>query len=423
MPGDSAIEVNPKNDLLAQHFPKLTRLSLSEHHPVTTAAEVEPANLAGLASTVPDFLLLNGTIHYAQDIQGLLEQLYRSLSPKTRIILIYYNALWHPLAKLATWLGIRSQLPEQNWIANKDIDNLCRLAEFEIVRHDNRVLLPIWIPLLSELVNRYLAPLPLFRWACLINIAIVRPKKPMIWAYPPSVSVVVAARNEAGNIPKLLERLPKMGPADELILVEGGSSDDTWNEILKIQTQYRGQINILASRQDGKGKGDAVRKGFSLATKEILMILDADMTVPPEELPRFYTAILRNHGEFINGSRLVYPIEREAMRFFNILGNWFFAAIFSFLLGQRFKDTLCGTKALTRENYEKLVKCRAYFGDFDPFGDFDLIFGAARMGLQITELPVHYKERTYGNTNIQRWRHGAILLAMTWFAARKLKFL
>jgi glycosyltransferase involved in cell wall biosynthesis len=181
--------------------------------------------------------------------------------------------------------------------------------------------------------------------------------------------------------------------------------------------------HILAAKQDGKGKGDAVRKGYGMATKDVLMILDADLTVPPEDLPKFYEPICSGKAEFVNGSRLVYPMEKQAMRFLNMLGNRFFAAAFSFVLGQRFKDTLCGTKVLTRENYLRLAANRSFFGDFDPFGDFDLIFGAARMGLRVVEVPITYKERTYGTTNISRWRHGAMLLAMLVFASRKMKFI
>ena len=187
--------------------------------------------------------------------------------------------------------------------------------------------------------------------------------------------------------------------------------------------KYKDSRTILCGQQEGKGKGDAVRKGFGMATKDILMILDADMTVPPEDLPRFYDAIRTNKGEYINGSRLVYPMEKEAMRFCNIIGNKFFAAAFSFVLGQQFRDTLCGTKVLTKTNYEKLAYHRAYFGDFDPFGDFDLIFGAARMGLKIVEVPITYRERKYGDTNISRWSHGVILLKMLIFAARRIKFI
>ena len=239
----------------------------------------------------------------------------------------------------------------------------------------------------------------------------------------PSVSIVVPARNEAGNIDSIINRLPKMGPDDELIFIEGGSKDETWSRICDAQAQYADVKNIVVARQDGTGKGDAVRKGFALAHNEILMILDADLTVPPEDLPKFYMAITSGKGEFINGSRLVYPMEKRAMRFLNLVANKFFAVAFSFVLGQRFKDTLCGTKVISRDNYRRLARHRAYFGEFDPFGDFDLIFGAARMALRIVEVPITYRERTYGETNISRWRHGALLIAMLGFAARRLKFI
>jgi hypothetical protein len=111
------------------------------------------------------------------------------------------------------------------------------------------------------------------------------------------------------------------------------------------------------------------------------------------------------------------------MRFLNIFANKFFAVAFSYVLGQRFKDTLCGTKVLSRAYYQRLAGTRDFFGNFDPFGDFDLLFGAARLGLKIVEIPVHYRERMYGTTNIQRWRHGLILLRMLVFAARRMKFL
>jgi glycosyltransferase involved in cell wall biosynthesis len=238
-----------------------------------------------------------------------------------------------------------------------------------------------------------------------------------------AVSVIIPCRNEAGNIEAIIRRTPQMGPDDELIFIEGGSTDNTWDTICELKTKYERARNIRVDRQEGKGKGDAVREGFALAEKEILMILDADLTVPPEELPRFYKALISDKGEFINGSRLVYPMEKQAMKFFNVLGNKFFAVMFSFVLGQRFRDTLCGTKVLTRANYLKLAAHRKYFGEFDPFGDFDLIFGAARMTLRIVEVPVHYRERTYGETNIQRWRHGVILLRMLRFAAARIKFL
>jgi len=239
----------------------------------------------------------------------------------------------------------------------------------------------------------------------------------------PSVSVIVPARNEAGNIENAVLRLPVMGPDDELIFVEGNSSDNTWEKIQEVQKKYGSSRRLIIAQQTGKGKGDAVRKGFSLASKDILMILDADLTVPPEDLPKFYDAIVSGHGEFINGSRLVYPMEGQAMRFLNMLTNKFFAMAFSFVLGQHFKDTLCGTKVLTRRQYTRLAEHRKFFGEFDPFGDFDLLFGAARLGLKIVEVPIRYRDRVYGTTNISRWRHGFLLLKMLLFAALRIRFI
>jgi glycosyltransferase involved in cell wall biosynthesis len=242
-------------------------------------------------------------------------------------------------------------------------------------------------------------------------------------ALPKCVSVIVPARNEAGNIRPLLERIPKLGEKTEVIFVEGNSTDDTWDVVQKTVAEYAGPHTVSCCKQAGRGKGDAVRLGFSKATGDILMILDADISVPPEELPRFVDLLARQQCEFANGSRLVYPMEKQAMQFLNMLANKAFGWLFTYLLGQRLRDTLCGTKVLRRDDYEKIAAHRAYFGDFDPFGDFDLLFGAARLNLKITDVPVHYKQRTYGSTNISRFRHGLLLLRMCAFAARKIKFI
>jgi hypothetical protein len=374
----------------------------------------------------PDYLVLSGLIHYERDIQTLLDELRSKCEPHTRLVLTYYSALWKPLATLASKLRWRRKLPEANWLAHEDIRNLLELSDFELVRVEQKVLMPLYVPLVSKFCNQCLAPLPLFRLFCLVNIAVARPKAHAFErpdGAQPSVSIVVPARNEAGNIEAVVRRVPRMGPADEIIFIEGNSTDDTWQAIQAAQSRHGSERKILIGQQSGKGKGNAVRMGFALASNEILMILDADMTVPPEDLPKFYRAITQGQGEFINGSRLVYPMEKQAMRFFNLIANKFFAIAFSFLLGQRFKDTLCGTKVISRANYLHLAKNRSYFGDFDPFGDFDLIFGAARMALKIVEVPVCYRERVYGETNISRWRHGAILLTMVIFAARRIKFI
>jgi GT2 family glycosyltransferase len=384
---------------------------------------VTSANLQAMRDIASvDYFILNGNLHYLGDIQGYLQDLRAELSDRTRLIVVTYSSLWRPFIKLAVSLGWRRKTLESNWLDDKDIENFFRLADFELVRKDERVLLPFQVPLLSWLLNRYVAPLPIFRALAMVNLFVARPQPRQLRVGRPSVSVVVPARNEAGNIENIVNRVPVMGPDDELIFVEGGSSDDTWERIEAIKLKYPDR-QILSVKQDGKGKGDAVRKGYALASKDVLMILDADLTVPPEDLPKFYDAIASGKAEFINGSRLVYPMEKEAMRFLNLLGNRFFAAAFSFVLGQRFKDTLCGTKVMSRDNYVRLAANRSYFGEFDPFGDFDLIFGAARMGLRVIEVPITYRERTYGTTNISRWKHGAVLLVMLVFASRKLKFI
>jgi Glycosyl transferase family 2 len=407
-PKDQVVEIEPRSTGLGERF--------ANYRSVSNVAELK------MERRPPDYILLNGTIHYERDIQGMLNQLRDCLEGSERILFVYYSMLWKPLARFASKVGMRSRTPEQNWIAHEDLENFCYLTGLEIIRHDVKLLCPIPIPFVANFLNRYLAPLPFFRLFAMLNIVVARALKPPRETSP-SVSVIVPARNESGNIDDILARCPMMGPADEVIFVEGHSTDDTWEKIQQATSTYKGVHRLFLAQQKGRGKGDAVRLGFELATNDILMILDADLTTPPEDLPKFYQAIAANKAEFVNGSRLVYPMEKDAMRFFNILGNKFFATAFSFVLGQRFKDTLCGTKVLWRTDYKRLAAAREFFGDFDPFGDFDLLFGAARMGLKIVEIPVHYQERKYGTTNIQRWRHGWLLLCMLLFAARRLKFL
>jgi glycosyltransferase involved in cell wall biosynthesis len=180
---------------------------------------------------------------------------------------------------------------------------------------------------------------------------------------------------------------------------------------------------IKGMQQPGKGKADAVFTAFDAATGDVLMILDADLTVPPEQLTAFWQAIRSGKGEFVNGSRLVYRMEDEAMRSLNLIANKLFSIIFTWLLSQRFTDTLCGTKVLRRTDYIRLKAGRAYFGNFDPFGDFDLIFGASKLNLKVVEIPIRYANRTYGETQISRFRHGFMLLRMVLFAFRRIKAL
>ncbi|MGF1637550.1 MAG: glycosyltransferase [Cyclobacteriaceae bacterium] len=367
-----------------------------------------------------DVIVIPHTCGYFVDILAAFKAIHKLCHPRTKIIINYYNFLWEPALGFGEKIGVKKPSPKQNWLTNHDMRTFLMLAGFETYRHTMRVLWPVYIPLLSRLVNKYIARLPLINQLCLNQYCFARPaisKETDDY----SVSIVIPARNESGNLHNALERMPKFGTAMEIIFIEGNSTDDTWERVQELPAKYP-DWNIKIGQQDGKGKGDAVRKGFGMATGDILMILDADLTVAPEDLPSFYHAIASGKGEFINGARLVYPMEKNAMRFLNLLGNKFFSILFSWLLEQPVRDTLCGTKVIFRTDYEKLIKNRHFFGNFDPFGDFDLIFGAFKLNLKIVDLPVRYHERVYGDTNISRFSHGFLLLRMAAYAARKIKF-
>ena len=367
-----------------------------------------------------DYLIISDTLNLAADVQLLLERLHPLCHENTRLVFNFYSSLWRPVLSAAHRLGLKSSEPQSNWLASTDIANLLRLADWEMLRRQMRLLLPFKCLGLERFVNRWLAPLPGFRWLCLTVFCVARPL-PRPTTKKLSVSVIIPARNEGGNISAAIRRTPFMGAGTELIFVEGHSRDDTWAQIQR-GARENPHLKITCLQQIGHGKGDAVRMGFAAATGDILMILDADLTMPPEELPKFYDVLAGNRAEFVNGCRLVYPMEDQAMQFLNMCANKSFGLIFTWLMGQTVKDTLCGTKVLSRAHYEKLAAGRAYFGDFDPFGDFDLLFGAAKLNLKIADVPIRYRGRTYGSTNIQRWKHGWLLLRMVFFAARKLKF-
>jgi len=368
-----------------------------------------------------DFIILSDLVNDLWDVQTVFGEIGKIASPSTRLIINTYSRLWELPLAAAKSLRLATPSLVQNWLTCEDIDNLLHLAGFEVIRHWEEILFPLDWPIVTPFCNRYLIKLWPFNIFTLTHFITARRAATASCAVDPWVSVVVPARNEAGNIRQIIQRTPEMGRGTELVFVEGNSTDNTYEAIAAALPAYPSR-RCLLFRQEGQGKGDAVRMGFKKAGGDILMILDADMTVPPEDLPRFYNILVSGQGEFANGVRLVYPMEKEAMRFLNLLGNKFFSLAFSWLLGQPVKDTLCGTKALWRRDYERIAAGRSYFGDFDPFGDFDLLFGAAKLNLKIRDVPIRYRERTYGATNIRRWRHGWLLIRMMLFALRRMKF-
>jgi len=427
IPGDaSVLEIGcGAGDLLAQvRAARRVGIDLSPRQIAAARARVPDAEFHVQAGELLelngrfDYIIISDTLNLAADVQQLLDRLHGVSHENTRLVFNYFSSAWRPLLAVAGWIGLRSPQPQSSWISTADVRNLLQLSDWQPVFSQLRLLLPVRCLGLEVLLNRFLAPL--LGWFCLTVFCVARPARPR----PPAartVSVIIPARNEAGNIEAAVTRTPDMGAGTELIFVEGHSKDDTWAQIQRVQRENPGR-KIKIMQQTGKGKGDAVRLGFAAATGDILMILDADLTMPPEELPKFYDVLATGRAEFANGVRLVYPMDEEAMQFLNLCANKAFGLIFTWLLGQPVKDTLCGTKVLSRAHYERIAAHRAYFGDFDPFGDFDLLFGAAKLNLKIADVPIRYKERTYGTTNIQRWSHGWLLLRMVLFAARKLKF-
>jgi SAM-dependent methyltransferase len=391
--------------------------------PAQTFVRGDVENLEDVAEVEGEFdvIIMSDTVGSLDDCLETFRSLKRFCKPQTRVIVTYQSRIWEPLILLYAWLTTRQPVLLRNWLSSQDIANLLDLADFDVIKREWRILCPFRLFGLGSLINRYIATLPLIRKICLRNYVVARPQ-PRRPLGDLSTTIVIPCRNERDNIEAAIRRIPAFCTQREIIFVEGGSSDGTWERIQQVIAQYP-QFDIKALKQTGTGKGDAVRTGFAEARGDVLMILDADLTMPPEDLPKFYEALVSAKGEFINGSRLVYPMEKQAMRLLNLLANYIFAQLFTYLLNQRHTDTLCGTKALLRENYDEISRNRAYFGNFDPFGDFDLLFGASKLNLKTAEVPIRYAARVYGETQISRFRHGWLLLRMVCFAFMKLKAL
>ena len=407
----------------ARYYDAVWQLQPLAHDPRELLGKIEcpSKNVAEKVDAAPNWdsrpderhiALLNGNLNHHFDVEALLASVRAKCSRNTRVVAVVYNSYLRSIYTLATWLGLRLGEVPSTFLTQSDIENFAKLSGFEVVRVRPVGYFPVSLFGLGNLINAFFAALPVVRWLGLAQVLVLRPCVSDNRKY--SLSVVIPARNEKGNIENALKRLDSFHHAElEVIFVEGHSSDGTWEEIQRVASTYSQRFRIVTAQQTGKGKADAVRLGFPLATGDLLTILDADLTMPPEHLERFYLAYTKGLGDFVNGSRLVYPMEGEAMRFLNWLGNIFFAKALSTVLDVRIGDSLCGTKLMSRRDYLRFTAWRKDFGDFDPFGDFELIFPAAVLGLGIVDVPVRYLARTYGSTNIHRFHHGLILLKMT----------
>jgi hypothetical protein len=393
---------------------------------IATNRHPELLFIQGDAHSIPieatfDVIILSDLLNDVWEVQAVFDEVVRMSGHNTRILINLYNRLWEPALILAGKLNLARPNLYQNWLTVDDLSNLLYLSNLEVIRTWPEIILPVQIPIITSMFNKFVGRIWPFYHLALTHVLIARPTPEDRVDPEPPLSIVIPARNESGNIPEIFKRMPSFSSPTEIIFVEGHSEDDTYEVIQKhIFEERRWECRLLQQR--GKGKGDAVREGFEQASGDLLLILDADLTVPPEDLPRFVEVLVSRKAEFANGVRLVYPMQDEAMRFANLVGNKFFSLAFSWVLGQPIKDTLCGTKAIWRRDYKEIENNRAFFGDIDPFGDFDLLLGAAKLNLRIVDIPVRYRSRTYGTTNISRWHHGVLLFRMLFTAARKIKF-
>ena len=418
--GDTLASLKPSQGVGVDFSPAMIEVARKLHPELQFhAMDAEDAAMIANIGQTFDYILVHDTIGSLDDCQKFLELLHPFCTRSTRLVVGYFSHLWQPMLKVAELLKLRAPYPQQNVLAPADVVALARLADFDLVKAEQRVLMPLSMFGLGRVINRFISVLPGFRFFALRHYTVYRSMRA---AYDElrSATVVIPVRNERGNIEPAIQRIPQFCDDIEIIFIEGHSKDGTFEEIERIRAAYP-QKDIKAMRQPGTGKADAVFTAYDVARGDVLMILDGDLTVPPEELPKFWEALRSTKGEFINGSRLVYPLEDDAMRFLNLIANKLFSYMFSWLLNQRYTDTLCGTKVIRRSDYHRLKAGKAYFGDFDPFGDFDLIFGASKLSLKTVDLPIRYAARSYGETHISRFRHGLMLMRMVVFAFFKIK--
>jgi SAM-dependent methyltransferase len=367
-----------------------------------------------------DYILFNDIGDTVDVLQAL-----RNLRPlclrHTRLLVETYNHLWEPLVTFAEWIGMKVPRAEQNWLSTADIRNVMKLAGFEALETHWIVLLPKYVPLASTFLNRFCARLPFLKKLCMTQVVVARAVPPAVPKEELSVSVIIPCKNERGNVEDAVRRIPSLAGRTEIIFCDDQSTDGTADEVRRVQSCYP-EKDIRLEYGPGVCKSRNVWTGFDAAKGDVLMILDADLTTIPEELPYFVDVIVSGQAEFVNGSRLVYPVPKGAMNGSNMLGNKFFSVAFTYLLGQRVKDTLCGTKVLWRSDWERIKPLLGSWGTEDRWGDYELLFGAAKLKLKILDLPVHYQERIYGSTKMTKvFRNGLIMLKMCWHGFLKLK--
>lgn len=418
--GDLLANLKPSKGIGVDLSEKMVEVARQRHPSLTfVKGNVELATDISSLEGPFDYILMSDLVGHMFDAQMTLELIHKLMSRRTRLVITFHNSWWEPFMRLWIKIGRAMPRPTLNWFAFNELVDLLKLEEHDLVQWQRREISPIRLLGLGSIVNKFLAPLPGFNALCFRYYLVARSRR-SAEQRAAGVTLLIPCRNEKGNIEGCVKRSPEFGSFTELLFVEGNSSDGTYEECCRVRDTFP-ERRIRVLKQTGKGKGDAVRLGFHEAAGDIVMIVDSDLAVPPEYMPRIYRFLAEGGGEFINCTRLVYPMAEGAMKPLNYVANRLFAKVLSYLLNQRFSDTLCGTKALFKDDYMAIEAERTRLGSLDPFGDFDLIFGAARANLKIVEIPVRYDARSYGSTQISRFADGWMLFKMVWRAFRQLK--
>jgi ubiquinone/menaquinone biosynthesis C-methylase UbiE len=421
--GDLLAALNPEYGVGVDNHPELIEIARKKYPSRNLkfiCADIEKDKID--EDKTFDYIILNGTMGEVKDVQKLLQRIAAFCNSDTRIVIIQYNPLWEPILKIGEKLRLKMPEGIKNWLSMEDIDNFLQITGYQTISRRFLILFPKKLLFIGPLFNKFISQLPAIKRLNLVQILVARYLIPPADSDNKTCSVVITCRDEKDNIEPLVQRIPQLGKHTEIIFVEGHSVDGTREEIKRVIEKYSTKdIKLLI--QDGIGQEDAFRKGFDHASGDFIIWLEADLTTPPEEIARLWDVYKSGRGEFINGTRLVYRMEKGSMPLINLIGNRIFGNVFTILLGQRFTDTLCGIKGISRRNYINIRKNLKFFGDFDPFGDFELIFGAIKNNLKVSEVPVSYHPRKYGRTKTKPFKHGWLLIKMCWIAFKKFKLI
>ena len=409
--GDLLASLNPSSGIGLNVAQGLTDRA-SQKHPRLEfhTSDVDSAGLP--RSFEPQYIVMTNMLDYVHDIWDVMGSLKPAVHEHTLLIITTNNPLWAPLLRLASNLKLRFPESPRNFITNRDICSVLHLQGFDIVEEGLTLPVPKRIPVLGDLINAIVPEVPVLRFVSSLQYIAARPRIPR----PPlSCSVVIPCHNEADNIQECLRRVPNIGTRTEIVVVDDGSTDDTCQRVKEVMAaDSRVRLIVLEKNQ---GKASAVRAGFEAAEGDVLMILDADMAVTPEELPKFLTPLQDGTADLVNGTRLIYPMHGKAMKVANFLGNKGFCFLASKVIRQRVSDTLCGTKAFLKRDFVRMP-----ISGTEHWGDFDLLFGAARLKLRILEIPVHYTERRAGKSKMRAMIEGWSFLWSCLTGWRSLRF-